>query len=484
MATFMTSGLPHSTATASRSARANATFAPLTPRSSANSRIRSARGSTGVCTGCPKPGTLPPPSWISRATARASPPPSSSRPHASDAPSTTEPAPRIPAATAPCSDSGSAASVSRAATFDGIKPCSAIATSSRSRKKRSSSDGSRPVSSRWKYPVNDSRPIRSPVRSRPRTSTRSGYARAMCVLRCAGTGDHRFELTECELARQVFHAAVRRDDEPLRRDDLERTAYAGGDLLRGLGLSRTKVEHAEYDRLVRKRAQHLGIEIRLRRLERDVRRGALIQLCEERIPARPVVDDRGVAEARVQHRLAVDAVERAADRVDGVLARRFRARLQVRLVDLHDVGARRLEVAQLLVHRLGVRERNIAIVRVVVVLRLLRHRERAGHGDLDPLRRDRAQELDVAHLDGTRTADRADDARHRVLVSGAVERDAGRVEVDAVERRREAVRVALAPHLAVRDDVDAGALHVLHGKPRRIVLRLLEEPLVDAPQLA
>src|SRR6185437_3268127 len=82
-----------------------------------------------------------------------------------------------------------------------------------------------------------------------------------------------------------------------------------------------------------------------------------------------------------------------------------------------------------------------------------------------------------------RATDRPDDARHRVLVAGAVERDAGVVEVDAVERRREAVRVALTPHLAVGDHVDAGALHVLHREPRRVVLRLLEPLLVDPPQL-
>jgi hypothetical protein len=40
----------------------------------------------------------------------------------------------MPAATAPCSEAGSAASVIRAATFVGIIPCSAIAISSRSRK--------------------------------------------------------------------------------------------------------------------------------------------------------------------------------------------------------------------------------------------------------------------------------------------------------------------------------------------------------------
>ena len=78
---------------------------------------------------------------------------SSSRAHASAVPRITGPQPRIPAATAPCSDSGSAESVIRAATLVGIIPCSAIATSSRSRKKRCSSVGSSPVSSRWKYSV-------------------------------------------------------------------------------------------------------------------------------------------------------------------------------------------------------------------------------------------------------------------------------------------------------------------------------------------
>ena len=59
---------------------------------------------------------------------------SSSRAHSSDGAEDTGPAPRIPAATAPCSEPGSAASVIRAATLVGIIPCSAMATSSRSRK--------------------------------------------------------------------------------------------------------------------------------------------------------------------------------------------------------------------------------------------------------------------------------------------------------------------------------------------------------------
>ena len=72
------------------------------------------------------------------------------------------------------------------------------------------------------------------------------------------------------------------------------------------------------------------------------------------------------------------AVERAVDRLDRVLSRRLGPRLQVRLVDLDDVGAGRLQVVELLVDGLGVREREAPLVVVVVVLRLLRHRERPG----------------------------------------------------------------------------------------------------------
>jgi hypothetical protein len=68
-------------------------------------------------------------------------------------------------------------------------------------------------------------------------------------------------------------------------------------------------------------------------------------------------------------------------------------------------------------------------------------------------------------------------------VAGPVERNAGVVEVDAVERGREPVRVALAPHLAVGDHVHAGPLHVLDGEPRGVVLCLLEVLLRDAPEL-
>ena len=125
-----------------------------------------------------------------------------------------------------------------------------------------------------------------------------------------------------------------------------------------------------------------------------------------------------------------------------------------------------------------------ATIVVVVVLRLLGHRERPRHGHLHRARRVRAQELEVAHLHRVLALDRADHARHRVRMAAAVQRRARVVDVDAFERGREAVRVALAPHLAVGDDVQPGALLVGDREPRGVVVRLLQVGRIDPPQLA
>ena len=220
----------------------------------------------------------------------------------------------------------------------------------------------------------------------------------------------------------------------------------------------------------------------LRSLERQVCRGAVVELSEERIAVGTLVNDVGVAEARVEHRLAVDSLECAVDGLDRVAPSGLGSSLEVRLIDLDDVGTGRLQVSELLVDGHRVREREAALVAVVVVLRLLRQRERPGNGDLDAPVGEESEELDIANLDRPHAPNRADDSRHRVLVAGAVERHTRCVQVDALERRREAVGVALSAHLAVRDDVDAGALHVGYREPGRVVLRLLEVRLGDPPE--
>ena len=154
------------------------------------------------------------------------------------------------------------------------------------------------------------------------------------------------------------------------------------------------------------------------------------------------------------------------------MPRLVRPRLHVGLVDLHDVGAGREQVLDLGVDGGGVVERHLLLVLVEVVLRLLRHRERAGHRDLDGARGVGAQEFHVVDFDRMLAPHLAGDARHRIGMAGAVERGAGIVDVDAFERGGEAVGVAFAPHLAVGDDVEAGALLVVDREQRRVVLRL------------
>jgi hypothetical protein len=62
-------------------------------------------------------------------------------------------------------------------------------------------------------------------------------------------------------------------------------------------------------------------------------------------------------------------------------------RLHIGLVDLHDVCPGGKEVTDLLVYRGRVIHRRLFFVRIVVVLRLLAHRERARHRHLDHLLR-------------------------------------------------------------------------------------------------
>ena len=196
------------------------------------------------------------------------------------------------------------------------------------------------------------------------------------------------------------------------------------------------------------------------------------------------MDDRRVAEADVDGRRAPDALQGAVERPQAVLPRLLGPRLHVRLVDLDDVGARGEEVADLLVHGDGVVHRRRLVARIVVVLRLLAHRERPRHGHLDRLRRVGAKEPDVVDLDGVPAPHRPHDARDRVRMAGPVQRGAGVVEVDALERGGEAIRVALPPDLAVGEDVEPRRLLRADRQQRRVVLRFAKPRLPHPPQLA
>ena len=119
---------------------------------------------------------------------------------------------------------------------------------------------------------------------------------------------------------------------------------------------------------------------------------------------------------------------------------------------------------------------------VVIVLRLLGHGEGTRHRDLHAPRGVAQQELQVLDLHGMLAADLADDARHRIRMSGAIERGAGIIEIDALESGSEAVGVALAADFAVGDDVEPGLLLGSDRQERGVILRLGEVGLRHAPQ--
>jgi hypothetical protein len=66
-------------------------------------------------------------------------------------------------------------------------------------------------------------------------------------------------------------------------------------------------------------------------------------------------------------------------------------------------------------------------------------------------------------------------------VAAAVERGARVVDVDAVQRGREPVGVALPARLAVGQDVQAGLLLRPDGQQRGVALRLLQVGGIDPP---
>ena len=168
---------------------------------------------------------------------------------------------------------------------------------------------------------------------------------------------------------------------------------------------------------------------------------------------------------------------------DPVARRLVRRRAHPRLVELHHIDAGGLEVAQLGVDRVGVVHRQLGLVLVELVLHLLRHRERAGQGDLGRAGRVLDEERRVVDLDLALAADFAGDPRDRGRAAVGADHRAQALGIDALQRQREIVRIAFAPHLAVADDVDADPFQLADREDGRVVLRLLQVRRRDAPDL-
>ena len=244
-----------------------------------------------------------------------------------------------------------------------------------------------------------------------------------------------------------------------------------------------KIDDAEDDSFRRQLLQHFQVELGLRRLDRDLRGARAFEFAQERVAGRFLVHDRCIAEAQMHCDRAGDAVERAVERLQAVFARLVRMLLHPRLVDLHDVGACREQILDLVVNRGGIVERHFLLACVEFVLRLLRHGEGSGHRHLHGPLRIGAQELQVAQLDRIFAEDFAGDARHRDRLARAVDGGAGIVSVDAFERRGEAVGIAFAPLLAVRNDVEASALLLADRQQRCFVLLGLQLFRVGQPEI-
>ena len=158
-----------------------------------------------------------------------------------------------------------------------------------------------------------------------------------------------------------------------------------------------QVEHAEDDRLLRERVEHVELQAGLGGLDAHLVALGRRQLGQERVAARPLVDDRRVAEQMWTALVPGSRLWRGAGR-PGRTRGRARASLHVGLVDLDHVRSRLEQIEDLAAHRVRVRHADLVGRPVVVVLGLLGHRERPGHRDLDRAAGVRAQELDVAHL--------------------------------------------------------------------------------------
>ena len=93
------------------------------------------------------------------------------------------------------------------------------------------------------------------------------------------------------------------------------------------------------------------------------------------------------------------------------------------------------------------------------------------------------KELDVAYLHRAPAPDAPYHARNRIGMTAAVERCPRIVNVNTLERGGETVRVTLAAHLAIGDDVEPSALLVADRQDGGVILRLLEPFRRNAPQL-
>src|SRR5262245_13647785 len=161
---------------------------------------------------------------------------------------------------------------------------------------------------------------------------------------------HRLELCKRHGARQVFHAAVGRDDEPFGCDVTKCAPYSLGHDLRRLHPVVLEIEHAIHHTLVGQHIERPWIEVWLCDLERDLVRGTSIQWREETVRIWFAnFDVVRIAEAQVHDGGSGDALKRPIDAIDRKFIGLSDERFHERFIKLDDVGTCLLVIVDLLV---------------------------------------------------------------------------------------------------------------------------------------
>src|SRR5262245_41933720 len=146
------------------------------------------------------------------------------------------------------------------------------------------------------------------------------------------------------------------------------------------------------------------------------------------------------------------------------------------LVDLHDVAARCLQIAQLFVEG----HRNVhghgRLVVIALIERAVDHRHGSWHRHFDRLGRLRLGKAQIVDDGRLASLDLSDNTRHRALQRAApIDRLDGFVcKVDAVEARQDVVDKPGAALLTVGQKIETDVLLDSHVETRGIVLRFFE----------
>src|SRR5204862_2209413 len=134
-----------------------------------------------------------------------------------------------------------------------------------------------------------------------------------------GGRDHRLQLSLSYVARQILHAAIRREDEPVLGDEPEGSAHSRSHDFRSLNVHVGEVETSKQDLFVREVGQDRAIEVRLRCFNGHLLAAAARELRKERVTARPLVNDRGVAKADMNRSRSSDSVQGSVQGSEAVL---------------------------------------------------------------------------------------------------------------------------------------------------------------------